>query len=210
MRGQGAKRVNLFRHAHRADFGGHRRADAAGDHQRRQHRAEFAAHRNAHDRERGRVHFDLVKLEISLCGQHHAGERAGDEHHRLRFHADEINLMEHIAPRASALEQRRNRFPGQQSDLAQLGERCVHAFTGRKTEHQGQSIKSAGFGQCEIDVHCRLRCGGKTANFNRCDSRCEDGFLKLRSFFWCCCCCWRWRRCFSTNIFVRGQRAGEG
>jgi hypothetical protein len=42
MRRQRPQRVNLFRHAHRADFGRDGRADAPGHHQRRQHRAEFA------------------------------------------------------------------------------------------------------------------------------------------------------------------------
>ena len=65
-------------------------------------------------------------------------------------HADEINLVEQIAPRGLPLEQRRSRLPGQQSDLAQLGEHGVHAFAGRKTEHHGHSIKSADFGQRRI------------------------------------------------------------
>ncbi len=83
MRRQSPQRVNLFRHAHRADFRCDGRAHAPGNHQRRQHRAEFAAHRDAHDRERGRVHLDFVELEIRLRRQHHAGERAGDEDDRL-------------------------------------------------------------------------------------------------------------------------------
>ena len=44
--GQCAQRVNLFRHAHRAEFGGDGGTDAPGDHQRREYRAEFVAQGN--------------------------------------------------------------------------------------------------------------------------------------------------------------------
>jgi hypothetical protein len=38
-----------------------------------------------------------VKLKISLRAQNHSGERAGNQHDRLGFHADEINLVNQIA-----------------------------------------------------------------------------------------------------------------
>ncbi len=64
-----------------------------------QHGAQFAAHGHADHRQRGRVHFDLVELEIGLGAQHHARKGAGYEHDGLGFYPDEVNLIEEITPR---------------------------------------------------------------------------------------------------------------
>lgn len=119
MRGQGPERINLFGDPHSADFCGDCGADPAGNHQAGQDRSQFAAHGNSNQRERGGVHLDLMELIVSLRSEHHSGEGAGDEYHGLRFNADEIDLIDEIAPRDFESEKGDKRFLDQQAKTSQ-------------------------------------------------------------------------------------------
>ena len=90
-----------------------------GHHQSGQHRPQLAAHGHAHHRQRRAVHFHPVKLEIRLRAQDHPGEHAGDDDHRLRFHADEIHLIHHVAPDRLDRDQRHRDVPAEQRPPSQ-------------------------------------------------------------------------------------------
>ena len=82
------QRVDLVGYPHGADFGGHRGADAAGDHQSGQHRPQFAGDRQHHQVGDRALGGEPGKPGIGLQRQHHAGEHRGQRHDRQAEIAD--------------------------------------------------------------------------------------------------------------------------
>ena len=76
--------------------------DAAGHHQRRQHRAELLDHRRADEPADHGAGAELIERQAGLQRQHHAGERAGQQHDRQRSDADRVELLDDVAARRSA------------------------------------------------------------------------------------------------------------
>ena len=89
---QRGERVDLLGDAHGADLGGHRGADAAGDHQAGQHRAQLARHRQHDDVGDRALGVEAREAGIALQRQHHAGEERGQADDRQREVAD----VEHL------------------------------------------------------------------------------------------------------------------
>ena len=94
--------VDLLGDAHRAQLGGHRAADAAGQHRRRQHRPQLADQRHVDHRPQPRFQAQIAEREIALHGQHHADERAGQGDHRQAEHADLIEVRQQRLALAAA------------------------------------------------------------------------------------------------------------
>ena len=80
--------VDLFRHAHRADFRRHRRADAAGDHEAGEDGRQFARDRQHDDVGDRALRIEPGEAGIGLQRQHHAGEQRGQADDRQRVIAD--------------------------------------------------------------------------------------------------------------------------
>ena len=105
-----------------------------------------------------------MKLIISLRRQHHARESARDQHDRLRFDADEINLIKQIAPVEFESKARRHRLPRQQSNPPQPGEPVGEPFVEEKIHRRREIIKTNGalpaldFGGAY--PHMKNRCAG--------------------------------------------------
>ena len=85
---QRRERVDLLGDPHGADFRRHRGADPACDHQARQHRAQLAGDREHHDGRDRALGGKAGEPGVALQRQHHAGEEAGEPHHRERVEAD--------------------------------------------------------------------------------------------------------------------------
>ena len=69
---EGAQRVDLIGHDHRAELGRDARADAAAQHQPRQHRTQFLDHRRADQPAHHRPGPELVQRQAALKGEHGA------------------------------------------------------------------------------------------------------------------------------------------
>ena len=83
MRGHGFQCIDLLRHFHGANFRSHGSPNPAGNHQAGQDGAKFTGHCHAYNRERGGVHFYLVKLKKCLRAKNHAGGGPGGKHNEL-------------------------------------------------------------------------------------------------------------------------------
>ena len=92
MHGQGAQRVDLLGHFHRANLRAHRGANPPGDHKSRENRPQLAEHRQRDHRTDRGFHVQARKLKISLRGKDRPGERPGDDHDELRPIANFRNL----------------------------------------------------------------------------------------------------------------------
>ena len=86
--------VDLLGDAHRAQFGGHGAAHAAGQHRGGQHRPQLAHQRHVDDRPQLRLQVQIAELRVALHRQHHADERAGQRHHRQAQHADLVEVRQ--------------------------------------------------------------------------------------------------------------------
>ena len=82
------QRVDLIGHDHRPQLRGDARADAAGEHQRRQHRPELLDHRRADQAADHRPRAELIQRQAALQRQRGAGEQAGQQHDGERPDAD--------------------------------------------------------------------------------------------------------------------------
>ena len=104
--------VDLLGDAHRADFGGHGRADPAGDHQAGQHGAEFAGDRDDHHVRDCALRREPGKPGVALQRQHHAGEDRRQADHGERVVADVDHLpadQARVDRRAHAVTERERR-----------------------------------------------------------------------------------------------------
>ena len=103
VRAQGGQGVDLLGDPHRAQLGGHRRADPPRQHGRRQHRAQLPDDRDVDHRPQpgGQPHHR--ELMIGLDRQHHADEGSRDRHHRDALDADRVeDRHQHRPPRPPA------------------------------------------------------------------------------------------------------------
>ena len=89
----GFKGIHLFRDFHGADFRGHGGSDAPRKHQPGDDGAQLPEHAHGDDGPAHGFHSHRLKLEKCLGFQHRAGERAGDDDHRLGLHPDFCNLL---------------------------------------------------------------------------------------------------------------------
>ena len=106
---QGGQCVDLFGDPHGADFGGHRGADPAGNHETCQHRPELAGHGKDDDGRDRAFGIKAGEPGIALQGQHHAGEKRGQSDNRQGIVADIHQLAAKQAPvdrRAHAVAER--------------------------------------------------------------------------------------------------------
>ena len=130
MGGQGAEGIDLLGDLHRAELGGHRGADPAGNHQRSQHRTQLPAHGHADDRHYGTVHFDLMKLDVKLGAHHHAGESPGEQNHGLGLDADEVNLLDEIAHAEALGDDGAHGLPKEVGEACQTGQGLLDRVVG--------------------------------------------------------------------------------
>ena len=91
-----AQRVDLVGDHHRPELGGDARADAAGEHQRRQHRPELLDHRRADQPADDGPRAELVQRQAALQRQRRAGEQAGQQHDGQRPDADHVELLDDV------------------------------------------------------------------------------------------------------------------
>ncbi len=91
--------VDLLGDAHGAQFGRHGAAHPAGQHRGGQHRPQLAHQRHVDHGTEPRFQPQHAELGITLHGQHHADESAGQRHDRQAQHAD---LVEAGYQRAAA------------------------------------------------------------------------------------------------------------
>jgi len=89
----GIERVDLLGDFHAADFRGHGRAGAPGDHESGEHRTELAQDAEG---DRGAEKIFCVEFSqavIALQTHDHAGKNARQNHHGERLNADGTNVM---------------------------------------------------------------------------------------------------------------------
>ncbi len=121
--GQG---VDLLGDAHRAQFGGHGAADAAGQHRGRQHRPQLAHQRHVDHRAQPRFQMQEPELRVALHRQHHADERARQRHHRQAQHADLIEVRQQRVAARHARDDPRERPQKELRDIAHGNDPIQH------------------------------------------------------------------------------------
>ena len=96
------ERVDLLGDPHGADFRRHRGADPSGDHEAGQHGPQFAGDRKHHDGRDRAFGREAGEAGVALQRQDHAGEEAGQPHHRQGIEAD----LHHLAQKQARVEGR--------------------------------------------------------------------------------------------------------
>ena len=91
---QHAQGVDLLGDAHRPQLGGHRAANAAGQHRRRQHRPQLLDQRDVDHGPQVRFQVHESELVIRLHRHDHADKATGHHHHRQALDPDLIHARE--------------------------------------------------------------------------------------------------------------------
>ena len=111
--------VYLLSHPHRSKLGGDAGADSSCNHQPRQHRTKLAYHRPRDHLADQSLLPQRLKLNGHLEGEHHPGEKAGEEDYTQGSHTDHVHLLKEVRRIERLDENEANRLSGQREELLQ-------------------------------------------------------------------------------------------
>lgn len=116
----GAEGIDLLGDFHRSDFGSHRGANAAREHEAGDGGAELAKHGDGDESTGGGFEPEELELEKGLGGEDGTSEGAGDADDDLRARSDFSDLFPHEPEAFLAFGERHEDLSGQKAELPEV------------------------------------------------------------------------------------------